>query len=1619
MSAQRVSSPASTGGAGTVFEQHVGAYWLAQLLVRAIPPIICDCALVQLDFQTEHLGWHTDDFLVVGEDAAGVRRRLAGQVKRGFTVSASNDECKKAIGDFWRDFTGDLFSPVTDRFALVTLRGTDTLLQHFSGLLDCARSAREAADFDNRVTTEGFLSAKARHQCEELRAIISAIEGTAMTTADIWPLLRVLYVLSLDLATGSGQTEAQIKTMLDHTAGDAGFGGAEATWNDLVVLSGQAIAQARSFGRNDLPEPLRQRHSTIGGAEQRVLRSLGDHSALILRNISSTIGADFHLSRDRLVQRVLRELDFAQVVLVSGPAGSGKSAVAKDALDLCSADYFTFRHDTAARAGGGERLLEKSTRDAFSDLLRLAADDKSLRMVLTCRDYSTDLVRASFLSAARIGHSVVVVPRLGDDELAEVVAALPALARPLSHPALRPVLRNPYFLDKALQISWTPDRPLPDSEREFRALFWQQVVRAADRPADSAPRRREDTFEQIAVRRARALTGYVSTQGLDGTAVDSLRNDSLISSPPESDRLVAPAHDVLEDWAILRWIDGHYGSDPAFARLAAAIGTHPAIRRSYRTWVAEILERESEVAGRLFSAAVADADVPAQFRDDTLVSLLRAPSSPAFIERHGADLFADGKVLLRRVIHLLRVACVMTPAWLRAATAGSLLNVPAGPAWATVLRLVQEHLADFEAPDYLLLLGLIEDWARGVSLWRPEPDGAMVAAAIAYWLLPNFDTYREDGAGQRILKVIAKIPAAAATRFGALLRGNREDDARDRVSDTLREIVFNGLEGMPAARDVPQVVVTVARDHILATEADLRSDFYGSSLGTETYFGIKDRLHHGYFPASAGRGSWLPLLRYHPSVGLDFVIAVFNHSIDWYAHPRIADHLEPAFEVELRFSDGTSHRQWVNGRLWNLYRGTSVGPYVLQSILMALERWLFEVAEERAAELDAILLDILRRSDSGALTGVVAGVATRFPHAAGETLLVLLRSPSFIGLDRQRIVTESQSPSRLSSFMPGRSENRYYEEERKQYDALPHRRSDLESAIVNLQLGSLGPRVHQILDEHRAALPPADEQTESDRLWRLAMHRMDLREYTLTKEVITAEGDEAGGPAAEPQRRIRLDPNEPEPDVRQMVDESAARFAPRNERLGLALWSLKVFEGDESNGHDPARWRERLAQAQTIELTGHDESETAMSGSGPGLVAAVCVRDHWDEMSPEERVWCVTTVCAEITETAEVWDEIARMQRNSMSADRSCASIISLLLGKSLSDEQQNAVRDAFAAALTHPTEEVRWYAVHAIALNLWSIDRALTLRCINTLAKEATLIDRARHAQDERPYEDRRDMDDIMAETAIQIRERFWQIGGIAEDAYDAMDIDAWFGAEANGQILAILAQAPNDAFAIAAFTRSAVVLADWWMRGEEERRGRGDMRRDHRHEAETALADFLQKFVLQTTPGVAQAVLQPILDTVDRDPRDLHMFVRGLTIAEDQQPNTPQFWFVWDLFAQRIRRAAWVARVAERYATGDELISAIFLGSWWKEDVRHWHPLEGNAQRVDRLFVDLPPSSTVLDDYVRFLYHIGERSLPEAFVYVAQRLPAGNAEDMLRKTNTVFMLEVLLAAARLRKAA
>ena len=74
--------------------------------------------------------------------------------------------------------------------------------------------------------------------------------------------------------------------------------------------------------------------------------------------------------------------------------------------------------------------------------------------------------------------------------------------------------------------------------------------------------------------------------------------------------LVATAHDVLEDWAILQWLEEqHLTSAGSFKALSDSIGTHPAIRRSFRKRVAELVERDAAAADRSFQAAVTETEI--------------------------------------------------------------------------------------------------------------------------------------------------------------------------------------------------------------------------------------------------------------------------------------------------------------------------------------------------------------------------------------------------------------------------------------------------------------------------------------------------------------------------------------------------------------------------------------------------------------------------------------------------------------------------------------------------------------------------------------------------------------------------------------------------------------------------------------------------------------------------------------------------------------------------------------------------------------------------------------------------------------------------------------------------
>jgi len=680
----------------------------------------------------------------------------------------------------------------------------------------------------------------------------------------------------------------------------------------------------------------------------------------------------------------------------------------------------------------------------------------------------------------------------------------------------------------------------------------------------------------------------------------------------------------------------------------------------------------------------------------------------------------------------------------------------------------------------------------------------------------------------------------------------------------------------------------------------------------------------------------------------------------------------------------------------------TVGPYVLQSLLMAFEKWLLDYAKSHPEGLDAVLLEILQRSDSAALTAVVASVATAHPHRSGEALLVLLSVQDYIEIDRSRMAGEHQTLSLTGLFPTLHAENKIYEEERKKSNALPHRKHDLEAAIANLQLGSLAPRVHAIIDRYVSALRATGKRNDRDLTWQLALHRMDFRQYDLADTQPAADETSARDGGAPPKNYIRLEPKPPAPEVQQLIDESTKKMGEMNARLSVYMWGLQIFQR-KAGSADSAQWREKLASAKGMDRTAEHPDN---SRNAPGFVAAVCVRDHWDEMSPDQKKWCIDVICSEISRHADQWGTIARVQRFSMLADRPCAFVVPLLLSKPLTEAQTPRVHQAFIAALTHPIDEVRWYATWGMNDKLWAANAALALRAVNAIATEATLADRDWNDNEKKRYDKRCTPDTILAAAAADVRGRFWTEGEIAEDAHVRFDITEIFGAEAHANILAILGQVPNEPLAVAAHRRASEDLVECWNREHD----RSPDRRARNFHREQAISDRIQQFVMRASDADAEQVLQPVLEAIDRHPREVHNVIQGLTSSEDSNPNTPHYWFLWNLFAERVKRAKWIAHLDREHPRGSEVLSAIFLTAWWKDNVRHWRSLEGYAHNVDALFDTLPPVWIVLDRYVRFLYHIGERSMPAAFVRIGNALRRGIPADMLRESNTVYMLEVLL---------
>ena len=1625
--AKTVASPAATGGAGEQFEQHVAALALGLLLVRGTPPVLIDTSVVEVHLQTGHLGWATDDLLVVGERSDGSRCRLLLQAKRSFTVSASDDDCRKTIQGMWNDFHADRFDESKDQMAVATLHGTSALLRDFGSLLACARAPTDAANFRHRLSLDGFISTKAKEQNKAIHQIL-AEEGGKPPDSDVyWRFLRAVNVLSFDLNTPTSQMEAWMLSLLQGCTadGNGNIAGARGAWTTLLASAGEGKPTARSYTRGDLPTELQRRFRPVSAVDRNGLNTLVEHGQTVRNSICSTIGDGYAIDRSDHVQSLVEKLAEHRVVIVSGAAGSGKSALAGEVVARLQVRYpvlsfqaveFARAHvdETLANAqtslnlqrlmallaghdrqivlvDGVERLLESSVRDAFSQLLQLAEKDPSTCIVLTVREYSLETVRKSLIPAS-VQPAIFEVPALTDAELDSARDRVPVLAEPLANATLRAFLRTPYLVDLASRLHWG-EAAFPTSLVEFRRKVWRELIRDDGHPAAGMPRRRERAFLELAWRRAVELRPFVAPGVDDAEALEALRKDSLLATPLDSSAVYSVTHDVLEDWGVLQRIEDRFAeTDGSPTALQKAVGGYPAIRRGLRQWLAERFGKRPDEALALVLSIIDSQDIASYFRDDCVVAALLSGSAVRFVEACRPRIVRGDFDLLDRVTHVLRVACKESPKWLAVPGLPSQMLVPTGPGWVPTLRLVLDLIDVLLPQRFHLALGLVEDWTKQVDWQNQAPTGFKEAGAIVGRLLSELEDDGSDDARGRVLKVAIKIPGSVR-QFKDLMERARTD--RDQMAFDLSNLVLTKPDGASVCREFPDEVIALlnARFRLSPVDRERERDFMESRIDEVDYgFGVHDLPMDSYHPASALQGPFSALLRSHPQKAVAFNLSLLNHAGRWYATEQSSGLvMEPASKTSLAVPNHGTVEQWANTRLYGLYRGITVGPDILVSALMALESWLLELGKVDGVDLEGWLLHVLGNSNNVMATGVVASVCVAYPEKAGRAGLALLSSREVVQLDRERWASESSAG--FGAFTGLIPRHRLFEQERRESNELPHRREDLESLAVRMQLGRHRDEVLEIIDRYRAALP--EEPREETRVWRLALHRMDLRGYEPQDPPDGAQRRD-GGDAT---NRIYFGPGKLETDVQKMVEKATGSLEATNRYLGLKNLAMKMWRRDAAVAH--VEWRTSLlAEAQAVEAE-FDEAEEFSRG-GPGFTAAVCIRDHLDELDDADFEWCARRVDMEVRRKAEAVELTDRLGR-SLRADRVCASVVPLLAVHSRKAGGVDT-SDLLSVSLTHPVDEVVEYAFSGLGLFVGENHKAMVLQCVAAAAYRSHLALKAREIARERRAAGAHDGSDP-DESVVPAVRRVIEEGSLdPAEELRRLDLAGPVVGAALTAVLAVFEHRPDWDESRDFYSRVSQWLVDAW---PHNARSAGRTARNFKLEGEALRS--LARFVLRLPGAEALRISGPVVGAIADQRQEVDGFVSELIMSADR--NTEDcFWEIWQRLADAVADSRWGAGLTDDTSVGLDLLHLMFLGRYWNEDAKQWHRLHGHADCVDELARRLPATVPVARAYTEYLGMVGHQSLPGSFVVVGHILEQGDGARIASDSSVAFNLETLL---------
>ena len=501
-----LSSPASSGPAGSVFEAQVAASYMLALLAGAPARGLPDALVESVQVQAAPEGFPLDDVVAHARATDGTSLLLEIQVKRTVSFTRSDSVFADVVGQVAsvRDPRAD---PGRHELAVALERSARTALGPCHDVLTWARSTT-ASQLFARLGLQGVANDQIRAFAETFRSNL-AKAGAPSDDVTTWDRLRTFQILPFDFDVPGSEWEQlmleRARRLLHETEAHL----ARSLWSRLV---GHALALATTGGSVTVRGLRQELHEFRFAGERRygtARRAVAEAARLAYEDVDDDVGGVV-LSRSGRMAALRASLDAGRYVEVRGDAGVGKSAVLKHLAAQLSTEArvmflspgritpggwpamraqigfedgaYDLLSDLAA---GGGAVLFLDNLDRFGpqeqatvrDLVREASIVPGLSFIASARqEFGIEV--PSFVpedAVIRLGRAPpLVIDNLDEYELTELRHGSPQLQALLDDRHLSaPVTRNLFRLGRLARLGRPAGDPsLPRTEAEMARQWW-------------------------------------------------------------------------------------------------------------------------------------------------------------------------------------------------------------------------------------------------------------------------------------------------------------------------------------------------------------------------------------------------------------------------------------------------------------------------------------------------------------------------------------------------------------------------------------------------------------------------------------------------------------------------------------------------------------------------------------------------------------------------------------------------------------------------------------------------------------------------------------------------------------------------------------------------------------------------------------------------------------------------------------------------------------------------------------------------------------------------------------------------------------------------------------------